>query len=63
MTQPQLAIYNRVSVAAVYERRLALARALRDARKEGGRDFVQRCIWHASYVGWPVRKRVNGRFN
>jgi hypothetical protein len=63
MTHLQKTIYNRVSVAAVYERRSFLASALREARALGDRAFVRRCIWHAEYVGWPIRKRPNGSFN
>jgi hypothetical protein len=59
MNAKQIDIYNAVSKAAVHQSRRELARALRRARQYG-REFYKRCDYHASYVGWPMRKRPSG---
>jgi hypothetical protein len=67
-----LRIYNDASRAAVSGSRIGLARALREARQYDG-DLVvserygpvklaQLCVWHASFIDWPIRLRPNGRY-
>lgn len=61
MTSAQLAIFNQASSAAVYQNRRKLACALRGARRIS-KPFTQDVLYHASYVGWPLRRRPNGDY-
>jgi len=54
-----LAIYNEVSAACVADSRQRLGRALWRAWKLD-KGLAARCMYHASYVGWPMRHRPNG---
>jgi hypothetical protein len=62
MNEKQLKVYNEISKAAVRDDRALLARGLHEAWKMRDKEFVNRCMHHAAYVGWPVRRRPNGRW-
>lgn len=63
MTYPQ--VYHNACNALVHDTpdvRRAVARCLRHYRALRDSKMLAHCRYHFSFIGWPIRKRPNGRY-